>query len=52
MTVRLKGTNAKQASPGDVIMIQGVLLPSRKLGFRDQFNLAFESHIEALSVLR
>ncbi len=45
MTVQLKGNNVKQASPGDIILLQGVMLPTRRLGFRFQNLLAFDAHI-------
>lgn len=52
MNVTLKSTNVKQASPGDIIIIQGVLLPTRRLGFGQQNNLSFDCHIEAFKILR
>ena len=52
ITVHLKGTNVKQASPGDIILMQGVMLPSRRYGFKQQNNLLFDGHLEALKVLR
>jgi hypothetical protein len=45
MTVYLKGNNVKQASPGDIVLLQGVMLPTRRLGFRYQNVLAFDAHI-------
>jgi DNA replicative helicase MCM subunit Mcm2 (Cdc46/Mcm family) len=45
ITVHLKGNNVKQASPGDVILLQGVMLPTRRLGFRFQNVLAFDAHL-------
>jgi hypothetical protein len=45
MLVVLKGNNVKQASPGDIIMLQGILLPTRKLGFREQYSLSFDTHV-------
>jgi len=52
MHIHLKGNNVKQASPGDIIVIQGVMLPTRRLGFRHQNVLAFDAHIEAHEILR
>jgi len=52
INVYLKGANVKQASPGDIILIQGILLPSKKFSFRDQYSLLFDGHIEALKILR
>ena len=42
----------KLASPGDIILIQGVLRPNRKLGFRFQNELSFECFIEAIKIKR
>lgn len=52
ITIHLKGNNVKQASPGDVILLQGVMLPTRRLGFRFQNALAFDAHLEAYKILR
>jgi DNA replication licensing factor MCM7 len=52
ITVHLKGNNVKQASPGDIILLQAVILPTRRLGYRFQHCLAFDSHLEAFKVLR
>ena len=45
ITVHLKGTNVKQASPGDIILLQGVMLPTRRYGFKNINPLAFGAHI-------
>ena len=45
ITVHLKGNNVKQASPGDIILLQGVMLPTRRYGFRNGNLLAFGAHI-------
>jgi hypothetical protein len=45
MIVTLKGNNVKQASPGDIIMLQGILIPTRRLGFREQYSLSFDCHL-------
>ena len=42
----------KLASPGDIILIQGILRPNRKLGFRFQNELSFECFIEAIKIKR
>ena len=52
-TLHLKGSNCKQASPGDVIFIQGVLLPiSRSEGKRVDYSLAFNTYIEVFKITR
>lgn len=48
----LKDSNVKKASPGDIIVIQAVMLPQRKLGFRHQHDLAFECHLQAVKIIR
>jgi len=48
----LKESNVKRAAPGDIVLIQGVLLPQRKLGFRHQHDLAFDCHLEASKISR
>lgn len=35
-SIQLRDSNVKQASPGDIILVQGILRPHRKLGFRHQ----------------
>lgn len=52
MTVYLKGSSVKQASPGDMILIQGILIPTKKTNFKDQFEIKFDCHIEALKIIR
>lgn len=47
----LRGNNVKTASPGDIILVQGVLVPTRKLGW-GQFDLSFNCHIEGYKVIR
>lgn len=49
--IHLKGSNCKQASPGDVIVTQGVLLPIQK-GGRKETVLSFGSYIEAFKITR
>ena len=51
-TLALKESCAKQAAPGDIILVQGILLPLRRLGYRHQNDLAFECHLEALKIIR
>jgi DNA replication licensing factor MCM7 len=50
--VHLRGEICRQASPGDVVMIQGVLLPNRRDGFRHRGELIFDSYIEVYKVTR
>jgi DNA replication licensing factor MCM7 len=51
-SLTLKESSVKMASPGDIILVQGILLPQRKLGFKHQNELAFECQVEALKVIR
>jgi DNA replication licensing factor MCM7 len=40
-TLAVKESCSKKAAPGDIILVQGILLPQRRLGFRYQSDLAF-----------
>jgi len=51
-TLHLKDSNVKQASPGDIIQVQGILEPLRKLGFGHQSDLSFECFIQAVKIKR
>jgi DNA replicative helicase MCM subunit Mcm2 (Cdc46/Mcm family) len=51
-TLHLNDSNVKQASPGDIILVQGILEPQRKLGFRHQSDLSFECFIQAVKIKR
>jgi DNA replication licensing factor MCM7 len=51
-TVHLMGDLVRQASPGDVVMIQGVLLPNRREGFRHVGDIIFDSYLEAYKITR
>ena len=52
-TLHMKGSNCRQASPGDVIFVQGVLLPINKShGGRKDYGLAFNTYIEVFKVTR
>lgn len=44
------GTNVKKAQPGDVVLIQGVLVPKRKEGYMHEQDLVFDACIEAFKV--
>jgi len=50
--VQVKGTNCKQASPGDMIKIQGVLLPIQKESWKDSSSLTFSTYLEAFKIVR
>lgn len=49
--VHLKGENCKQAAPGDIVMIQGILLPIKRDG-RDANTLSFNTYLEAFKITR
>lgn len=51
-TLAVKESCAKKAAPGDIILVQGILLPQRRLGYKHQNDLAFECHLEALKIIR
>lgn len=51
-TAHLKGEICRQASPGDVVMLQGVLLPNPREGFRHAGEIIFDSFIEVFKVTR
>lgn len=50
--VHLKGEVCRQASPGDVVMLQGVLLPNRREGFIHRAEIIFDSYIEVFKITR
>ena len=49
--IHLKGSNCKKASPGDVILVQGVLLPIKR-GNKYSDALSFNTYIEAYKITR
>lgn len=51
-TVHLTGDLVRQASPGDVVMIQGILLPNRREGFRHAGDIIFDAFLEAYKITR
>ncbi len=51
-TIYLKDSNVKQAAPGDIVLIQGILQPLRKLGYKHQAELSFECFIQAIKIKR
>lgn len=50
--LHVKGFNCKQASPGDVILIQGVLLPISRDNGRNEYNLSFNTFVEVFKITR
>jgi DNA replication licensing factor MCM7 len=49
----LKESQIKTASPGDIVVIQGILLPRRNLtNYFNQNDLSFECHLEAVKITR
>ena len=52
LTMKLKGNLVNQASPGDIVVIEGILLPSRPLKWQYMNDLLFSSYIEGLKVTR
>ena len=51
-SLQLRDSNVKQAAPGDIVLVQGILRPHRKLSYRHQNDLAFECFIEAIKIKR
>ena len=49
-TIQVRGHLVKQATPGDVIMVQGILLPRRKTAYDTE--LTFNLHLMALKITR
>lgn len=48
----MSGDLIKQASPGDVVEIQGVLLPNRRTGIRHRSDIIFDGYIECYKIIR
>jgi len=48
--VKVRGHLVKQAAPGDVVMIQGILLPRKKTHYNA--DLAFTLHLIASKIVR
>lgn len=46
------GEFIRKASPGDVVEIQGILLPNRRSGFRHKADIIFDGYIEAHKITR
>lgn len=40
------------ATPGDIILVQGVLLPNRRPGFKHQNDIVFDCHLSAFKIIR
>lgn len=51
-SIHLKGSNCKKAAPGDIIVVQGILLPIKKEGRKGDQGLTFGSYIEGYKILR
>lgn len=49
--VLVKGSLVKQATPGDIIMIQGLLLARRRTG-KYENDLAFTTYLQATNLVR
>lgn len=49
--VDLKGDNVKKALPGDIIILQGILLPHRRRGFMHEHDLDFDVHLEGVKIM-
>lgn len=49
--VHVKGFNCKKASPGDVVLIQGVLLPIQRDEYKGS-SLSFTTYLEAYRITR
>jgi DNA replicative helicase MCM subunit Mcm2 (Cdc46/Mcm family) len=47
-----RGENCKQTAPGDLVIIQGILLPLQRENWRDAHNLAFTTYLEAFKITR
>lgn len=50
--VQVMGDLVRQASPGDVIMLQGVLLPKRREGFKHSGDIVLDAYIEGCKITR
>lgn len=50
--LHLKDNNVKQATPGDIILVQGILLPQRRHGFKHQNDIVFDCFIDAHKIKR
>lgn len=50
--VQLFGELVKKASPGDVVEIQGILLPNRRDQMRHRTDIIFDAYIEAHKITR
>lgn len=51
--VYARGQNCRQAAPGDIVMIQGILLPIKRENWRgDAYSLAFTTYLSACKITR
>ena len=49
-SIQMRGNLVKQATPGDIVMVQGILLPRRKPGYSN--DLLFTLHMVATKIIR
>lgn len=49
-SVQVRGHLVKQATPGDIVMIQGILLPRKRAGYDN--DLSFNLHLIASKITR
>ena len=52
ITLKVKGNLVNSASPGDVVVVEGILLPSRPIKWQYMNDLLFNSYIDGLKVTR
>ena len=50
--VQLSGDLIKQASPGDVVEIQGILLPNRRTTLRHRADIIYDGYVEGCKITR
>ena len=50
MKLVLTHSNVRAAQPGDIVVVQGVMLPQRKEGFQHEQDLLFTCFVEAYTV--
>ena len=47
LNIQVRGNIAGDISPGDIVVVDGVLLPIRKKGFQHQNDLLFDCYLDA-----
>lgn len=50
--IHARGLNCRQAAPGDIVMVQGILLPIKRDNWRDAQSLAFTTYLSACKIIR